>query len=101
MARGQFTLSETDRIYDPSFTWKVLRKIEEKHISKEERIMPPLQITRERLLQEGLQKGRQEGEQSVILKMLKNNMDISIIAKITESTENRIREIQKKLNNLS
>ena len=108
MARGQFTLSETDRIYDPSFTWKVLQKIEEKHILKEERTMPPLQITRERLLQEGLQKGlqkgrqegRQEEKQSVILKMLKNNMDISTIAKITESTENKIREIQKKLNNL-
>ena len=79
--------------------------------------MPPLQITRERLLQEGLQKGLQEGlqkgrqegrqeglqekEQSIILKMLKNNMDISTIAKITESTENKIREIQKKLNSLS
>ncbi len=50
--------------------------------------------------QKGLQKGRQEGEQSIILKMLKNNMDISTIAKITESTENKIREIQKKLNNL-
>ncbi len=71
--------------------------------------MSPLQITRERLLQkglqerlqEGLQKGRQEEKQSVILKMLKNNMDISTIAKITESTENKIREIQKKLNNLN
>ncbi len=79
-----------------------MQKIEEKHISKEERTMPPLQITRERLLQEGRQEGRQEGlqekEQSIILKMLKNNMDISTIAKITESTENKIREIQKKLN---
>ena len=56
-----------------------------------------IQIGREK----GRQEGRQEGEQSIILKMLKNNMDISTIAKITESTENKIREIQKKLNNLS
>ena len=50
--------------------------------------------------QEGKQEGREEGKQDIILKMLKNNMDISTIAKITESTENKIREIQKKLNNL-
>ena len=50
--------------------------------------------------QKGLQEGRQEGEQSIILKMLKNNMDISTIAKITEVTEDKILQLQKKLNNL-
>ena len=60
-------------------------------------------------LEKGLQKGRQEGrqegqlskEQDIISNMLKNKMDIKTIAKVTESTEKKIREIQKKLNNLS
>ena len=55
----------------------------------------------EKGLQKGLQKGQIAKEQDIISNMLKNKMDIKTIAKVTESTEKKIREIQKKLNNLS
>ncbi len=97
------TFSERDRIYDPSFTLEVLQKIEEKHISKEERTMPPLQITRERLLQEGLQKGlqeglqkgRQEGRQEVALKLIEKNMTIQEVCEITGLSEEEVHQICK------
>ena len=57
--------------------------------------MPPLQITRERLLQEGLQKGlqeglqkgRQEGRQEVALKLIEKNMTIQEVCEITGLSE--------------
>ncbi len=76
-----------------------MQKIEEKHIMKEERTMPPLQITRERLLQEGLQKGRQEGRQEerieILSKLLKANIDIQTICKATGLSKQEILDLQK------
>ena len=47
--------------------------------------------------QEGWQEGRQEEKQDIILNMLKNKIDIPTIMKVTDVTEDKIREIQKKL----
>ena len=51
----------------------------------------------ERGLLEGLAKGREKGVQNIILNMLKNKVDISTIMKITKVTEDKILQIQKKL----
>ena len=52
-----------------------------------------IQIGREK----GIQIGRQEEKQDIILNMLKNKIDISTIMKITKVTEDKILQIQKKL----
>ena len=51
----------------------------------------------EKGLQKGLQKGQLAKEQDIISNMLKNKMDISTIVKITKETEDKILDIQKKL----
>ena len=75
-------------------------------LNKEDRVMPS---TYERIIEEGLQKGlqkgleegRQEGlqeaEQSIILKLLKHNVDISTIEKSTGTSKSKILQMKKKL----
>ena len=56
-----------------------------------------IQIGREK----GIQIGRQEEKQDIILNMLKNKIDISTIMKITKVTEDKILQLQKKLQSMS
>ena len=76
---------------------EALEKLEEEVIKdKEERFMLS---TYDRAINEGLQKGLQEGRQeglkSVILNMLKKNMDISTIMECTGLSKEQVLELQK------
>ena len=107
------------RRYDPDFSWDVVDEIEKKTVKKkEERVMSPLQETldeeREKGLQKGLQKGiqkgllqgmqkgmqkgRQEGKmeekQAMIAKMLKKNLQISVISEVTGLSKAQIKKLQ-------
>ena len=82
-----------------SYSLEDLNDLEAKVIlNKEDRVMPS---TYERIIEEGLQKGRQEGlqeaEQSIILKLLKHNVDISTIEKSTGTSKSKILQMKKKL----
>jgi predicted transposase/invertase (TIGR01784 family) len=58
---------------------------------------------REEGIKEGLKKGLKEGQKKktieVIKKMLIENIDINIIAKVTDKSIEEIKEIQKSINN--
>ena len=103
------------RRYDPDFSWKLVHEIEKKTVKKkEERVMSPLQETldeeREKGLQKGLQKGllqgmqkgrmegkmegRMEEKQMVIAKMLKKNLQISVISEVTGLSKAQIKKLQ-------
>ncbi len=85
------------RRYDPNFSWKILREIETRAITdKEERVMPPLQISLDEAREEGMQKGMQARERQVILKMFQKKLDISVIAEVTGLSEKQIKKLQKK-----
>ena len=56
-----------------------------------------IQIGQKKGIQIGREEGRQEEKQDIILNMLKNKIDISTIMKITEVTEDKILQLQKKL----
>ena len=56
-----------------------------------------IQIGQKKGIQIGREEGRQEEKQDIILNMLKNKIDISTIMKITKVTEDKILQIQKKL----
>ncbi len=45
--------------------------------------------------QEGLQKGRQEGRQEVVLKLLKADMSVEKVSRITGFSKEKIRNFQK------
>ena len=47
-------------------------------------------------MQAGMQKGRQEERQQVILNMLQNNLDMSLICKLTGLTPEEIKKLQNK-----
>ena len=52
---------------------------------------------RERIREEGLQEGRQEGVQKVrqlVLKMLQEELDISLVSKVTGLSEEEIRKLK-------
>ncbi len=87
------------RRYDPNFSWKILREIETRAITdKEERVMPPLQISLDEVREEGMQKGLQTGRQAerkqVILKMFQKNADISFIAEVTGLSKAEIKKLK-------
>ena len=42
----------------------------------------------------GIQKGRQEGRQAVILNMLKEKLDLSVISKVTGLSEKEIKKLK-------
>ena len=93
------------RRYYPDFNWEVL--LEEKGLNqtgggtmslwqdtlaeeREQGLKKGLQKGR----QEGLQKGRQEGQQAVILNMLKEKLDLSVISKVTGLSEEEINKLK-------
>ena len=99
------------RRYDPDFSWKLVHEIEKKTVKKkEERVMSPLQETldeeREKGLLQGVQKGRMEGkmegrmegrmerDKEVIAKMLKKNLQISVISEVTGLSRAQIKKLQ-------
>ena len=48
-------------------------------------------------IQEGLEKGRQEGQkraQQIVSNMFQNNMDISLISKVTGLSQNEIKKLK-------
>ena len=91
------------RQYDPTFTWKIVREIEQTTVKKEERVMAPLlQYSLDEAREEGLKKGRQEGiqkgmqkgMQAVALNMLKEKADLSFISKMTGLSEAEIEKLK-------
>ena len=97
------------RQYDPSFSWKIVREIEQTTLEEEERVMAPLlQYSLDEAREEGLQKGMekgmekgrqeglQKGMQAVALNMLKNKFKLSVISEITGLSA---KEIKKLTNN--
>lgn len=86
--------------YDDTLTWDQLRMVAEETCYKEGgKVMETLKYTVEGAMERGLQAGRQEGlqakEQSVILKMLKDKVNIQTIMKYTGVSKERILELQK------
>ncbi len=83
------------RQYDPNFTWKIVREIEQTTVKKEERVMAPLlQYSLDEAREEGLQKGLQKGMQAVALNMLKAKADLSFISKMTGLSEVEIEKLK-------
>ena len=107
------------RRYDPCFAWDIVEEIETQTVGKGEAIMTPalrssLEEEREKGLQKGLlqgmQKGRMEGrqegkmegiqkgkmaeKQAVIAKMLKKNLQISVISEVTGLSKAQIKKLQ-------
>ena len=97
-------------------SWKMIQEAEEQVIKrKKDRIVPLMIEEREKLkkaslkkgikvglqkgLQEGLLKGHQEGMQEVrkevVLKMLKEEMDLQLISKITGLSKREINKLKK------
>ena len=66
-----------------------------REVIKEKGIWEGMQKGREEGLQEGLQKGLQEAQQTIVLKMLKEKVDIAFITKITGFSEVEIKELRK------
>ena len=106
--------------YNPDFSFKVIREIEEKSMDKEHKVMSlmqdvldeerekGLQRGREEGIQTGIQKGRQEGIQKGIqtgiqkgheetaLRMIQNGLDLKTITLCTGLTLEKVEELQKK-----
>ena len=92
------------RRYDPCFTWDIVEEIETQTVGKGEVIMTPalqssLEEEREKGLLQGMQKGRMEGKmeqnKAVIAKMLKKNLQISVISEVTGLSRAQIKKLQK------
>ena len=94
------------RRYDPCFTWDIIEEIATQTVGKGEVIMTPLQSSleeeREKGLLQGMQKGRMEGRQegkmeqnkAVIARMLQENLQISVISKVTGLSRAQIKKLQ-------
>ena len=103
------------RQYDSSFNWRFIDEIEKKALKKEDRVMETIleearadarqegiqqglqqgiQQGRQQGIQQGLQQGIQQGRQQVILNMLKNKLDISIISEVTGLPEKEIKKLK-------
>ena len=86
--------------YDNRFTWNVISDIENKVIQQpEERVMERLksavEIATERGIETGIQQGKQKERQQVILNMLQNNLDLSLICKVTGLSPEEIKKLQQ------
>ena len=55
----------------------------------------------EKGVKRGIQEGREEERQNIILNMLRNKIDTSMIAKVTGIAEDKILQMQQKLNTSS
>ena len=66
-------------------------------ITKKEEIIMPSAYTRavEEGIVKGMEKGRQEREQNIILNLLKSKVDISTIMKVTGVAKDKILQLQK------
>ncbi len=89
------------RQYDPAFSWKIIREIEQTTLEEEERVMAPLlQYSLDEAREEGLQKGRQEGMekgmQAVALNMLKEKADLTFISKVTGLSEADLEKLKNR-----
>ena len=95
------------RRYDPCFAWDIVEEIETQTVGKGEAIMTPalrssLEEEREKGLLQGKQEGRMEGRQegkmeqnkAVIAKMLKKNLQISVISEVTGLSRAQIKKLQ-------
>ena len=91
--------------FDRNFSLKVLRDIELEFIPKiGDRLVHKIKLGREGWLEEGIVKGRQEGEQRGIVKerseiaqrMLADGMDVEIICRITGLTRREVGRLAKK-----
>ena len=95
------------RRYDPCFAWDIVEEIETQTVGKGEAIMTPalrssLEEEREKGLlqgmQKGMQKGRMEGkmerDKEVIARMLKKNMQVSVISEVTGLSRAQIKKLQ-------
>ena len=93
--------------YDPNFSWKVIREIEQSTVKEEARVMAPLlqyslDEAREKGLKQGIRKGRlegrqegkQEGRQAVAVNMLKNEFKLSVISEVTGLSEDQINKLK-------
>ena len=93
--------------YDPHFSWNILQDIEEKTIKeKEDRVMPPLQYTLDKVrkegiqagMQEGIEKGMQQGQRKLILKLLEGGLNLQSICKYTGLSEEEINKLKNSSN---
>ena len=55
-----------------------------------------LQKGRQKGFQKGFQEGRQKGREELILKMLKKELDISLVSKVTGLSEEEIRKLKSR-----
>ena len=82
--------------YDPSFTWKDIKEAEKTaYPKKEDRVMMTIiEEAEQKGHRKGIQKGRMERDQEVILNMLKNKLDISMISKVTGMPKKEIEKLK-------
>ncbi len=86
--------------YNPSLDKKLVEQASKKVTKKlgGEDIMEELDFTIAGALQRGIQKGRKEERQNIILKMLKNKVNVQTIIKYTGTLKKEVLEIQKQAN---
>ena len=66
-------------------------------LKKQEGLQKGLQKGLQEGLQKGLQKGEQKGVQETAKKMLKDDLDMKVIAKYTGLSQDRLNELKDKL----
>ena len=88
---------------NPEFTFKIIRKIEEKIIPEELQVMSALQCTldeeREKGIQQGIsqgiQQGREEYRAETALRMIQDGLDLKTITLYTGLTPEEVENLQK------
>ena len=91
------------RRFDPNFSWKIVKQVDQTIKEEEGRVMPPLQISLDEAQEkgwklgqvDGIKKGRQEGRQEVALNLLSAGLDLEIVSKCTGLSEEELKNIQK------
>ena len=82
--------------YHSEFTWKDITGAERKAFSKKEDrvMMTSIEKAEQKGLQQGMQTGRIEEKQEVILNMLKKQLDISVISEVTGMPVKEIKKLK-------
>ena len=82
------------------FTWNKLEEIETRFLKKGDRIMPPLKYAFEQERKKGIEQGREEGIEKMVMAMLKDRADIRMIQRYSKLTRKKIEALKKRLDDL-
>ena len=83
------------RRFDPNFSWKIVKQVDQTIKEEEGRVMPPLQISLDEAKQEGWKLGGiKKGRQEVALNLLSAGLDLEIVSKCTGLSKEEIKKLK-------